>query len=95
MKKFSANKSQLAEALEIEVGGKTYNVAKISSSVLEEVAKIQETDKGFNAVSKQLALILGIDAKELEGADIREVAGALKFVTMEISVSIENAAKNA
>lgn len=95
MKKFSADKNQLGEALEIELAGKTYTIEKISSTTLEEVAKIQETDKGFSAVAKQLALILGIEASELEGIDIRKIAGVLKFITTEIAAGIESTSKNA
>jgi hypothetical protein len=67
----------LYEPVTIEVeGGRTYESVPLSPFLIREIAKLEEQRKAktideFSGLTQQVALIFGIDSKEVETIDIR------------------------
>jgi len=86
------NVDSIAEPIELTIDGKEYVVAKLTSDLLNKVAKLAENKDDVRSPIKQLALLLGISDAELDSIDIRKIGKALQFITESIREDIE--AKN-
>lgn len=86
MPKFKIETS-LFEPVTIEIeGGRTYVSAPLSPSMIKAVSNLEEQRKAktledMTALTQQVALIFGIDAKEVETTDIRVLSRILEHVT--------------
>jgi len=86
MPKFKIETS-LFEPVTIEVeGGRTYVSAPLSPSMIKAVSNLEEQRKAktledMTALTQQVALIFGIDPKEVETTDIRVLSQILEHVT--------------
>ena len=69
--------TSLFEPVTIEIeGGRTFESAPLSPYLIKEVARLEEQRKAktlddMTAVTQQVALIFGIDPKEVETIDLR------------------------
>ena len=89
MSKFNADdKTQLAESIEITLDGKDYIVGKVSHAMLSKIDEIAKAG-GIDAPYQQLALLIGVDQKDLADVDIRKVGAALEFITDAIQAGVK------
>ena len=79
--------TSLFEPVTIEVeGGRTYESVPLSPLLIREISKVDEQRKAGTlenvaAVVQQIALIFGIDPKEVETIDVRLLNRILEHVT--------------
>jgi hypothetical protein len=92
MPKFNADEqTQLAESIELVIGGKTYTVKKLSMSLLEEIEEIGKKPS-TRAVVQQFCVLTGSEPEDFTEVDIRKLSAALDFITKAVKDGI--ASKN-
>ncbi len=79
------NADTLSEPIEITLEGKDYKVGKITTDLLNKVTAIGKNKEDLEAPIKQLACLLGVEAKGLKGVDLRKISGVLKFITEAVT----------
>ena len=90
MAKFNADEqSQMAEPIEITIGGKTYVIEKLPVSLLEEVERAGATPSIESAI-KQFCVLTKAEPKDLAGVDIRLIGKALDFITKTVKEGLES-----
>lgn len=87
MPKYNIDETQLAEAIEIVMEGKTYVIKKITADLMKQVTDIQKSNE-IDAPVKQLAVLLGVESAEIQDVDIRKIGKALTFITQTIEKGI-------
>ncbi|GEM_PF-4645022 len=81
MPKYNADEqTQLAEPIEVTIGGKNYVVKKVSMAIMDELDVIAKKG-GATAAHEQLALLTGVDVQEFAEVDLRKVGAALAWIT--------------
>ena len=86
MPRYKIEKS-LFEPVEIEVeSGRTYTSVPLSPFLLREISKLEEQRKAGTldttaAITQQVALIFGLEAKDIEITDIRILTKILEYAT--------------
>ena len=84
--------AQLSEPIEVTLEGNDYVVSKVTTGLLSKVTELGKS-RELDVPIKELALLLGVDAGEFEGVDLRKVSRALEFIMGEINKGI-NSPKN-
>ena len=79
---------QLAEPINITIGGRKFEVSKITADTLEKVTQIDS--KGMDAPVKQLAVLLGCKEEFLKDIDIRKIGKALKIIQENVLKDIDD-----
>jgi hypothetical protein len=83
--------TSLFEPVMIEVeGGRTYESVPLSPFLIREIGKIDEQRKagtldGADAVIQEVALIFGLEMKDVEKIDIRLLTQILEYATAAMS----------
>lgn len=74
------------ESIEVVLDGKTYTIDTITSEMMDAV-----TEAGSDGdLAAQAAVILGVEAEELKGVDVRILAGFFKQMTDHITSFAED-----
>jgi hypothetical protein len=83
--------NSLFEPVTIEVeGGRTFQSVPLSPFLIREISKLEEQRKAktmddMAAISQQIALIFGVDLKEVETIDVRILVQAIEYATDAIN----------
>ena len=84
MAKFNADEqSQLAEPIEITIGGKTYVIEKLSMALMDKVEEIGQKPS-MSAAILQFCVLTGAEPADMSDVDVRKIAGALDFITKTV-----------
>lgn len=86
-KKFILNtQKSLHKPIVIELNGQEYVIEKINKSIFDRVSKFErKAVKGnIDALYKQAAALLEVDAKEIEDADIRDIQALINYIVEQI-----------
>jgi hypothetical protein len=85
---------QLSEPIIIEagiLGDKEYTVEKITTEILDEVNKLAPKDvaPSMDMPIKQLAILLGVPAAEIQANDLRMIGKVLNFIMGEVTRGLD------
>jgi hypothetical protein len=83
--------TSLFEPVTIEVeGGRTFQSVPLSPFLIREISKLEEqrragTMDDMTAITQQVALIFGVDIKEIETIDVRILGRVIEHATAAMS----------
>lgn len=84
------------ELIELTLNGKQYSVKEVNQDMLKRIQETVTTeDDNVPVVYRQLGILLGVEADEFKGTDLRKAGAALRFLQDSITSQIEGKSGNA
>lgn len=85
MPKYDADKVSLYEPIEIVLGGKSYQVEKITADMLSHLDELAAKSSGVDVAITQMAFLLGEQEEALRCIDIRKLRDCLTFIQKQVT----------
>ena len=84
---------QVLEPIQVLLNGETYTVQPVSQAVMEQIDTVTG-EGGASVLSKQLSILLGVDAAIFDTLDIRKAGVALTRIMEAVTGGYTEQSKN-